>query len=252
MANETLCAPPLPAYTLQPVPPLLSWISDFHLSLLLPVAAYWLMSLLFWCISVYDLFSQYRLHTPTELKQRNRVSATEVLRTILAQQAIQTALGLLIGYLTSPGDFHGREQYDIAVWAGRLHQARQAVPWILTVIGIDTEALGEKVQAGVSAKSGTVNVLAVVPRLVKLSAELDAVSGYANWEMWAAKAMYWVGEPAARFGFAIFFSDSWQYFWHRAMHSNQWMYRESPLDTIPQPSTRPETLRACMAASGHP
>ena len=114
MANVTLPTPQLPAYSLRPVPPLLPWLSDFHLSLVLPVAAYWLMSLIFWYISVRDLFRQYRIHTPAEFKQRNRVSAREVLRSVLIQQAVQTALGLLIGYLTSPGDSCGSEHYDIA------------------------------------------------------------------------------------------------------------------------------------------
>ena len=220
MANVTLSTPQLPAYSLRPVPPLLPWLSDFHLSLVLPVAAYWLMSLIFWYISERDLFRQYRLHTPAEFKQRNRVSAREVLRSVLIQQAVQTALGLLIGYLTSPGDSCGSEQYDVAVWAGRVRSVSLTIPWMLRLLGIDVTAIWEKNQAFAATASAP-------SLLVSSLLEPDSVSGYAAWEMWAAKAIYWVGEPAARFGIAIFFSDTWQYFWHRLMHSNQWMYRVS-------------------------
>lgn len=39
----------------------------------------------------------------------------EVLRSIFLQQAVQTALGLCLGYLTDASDFQGREDYDIAI-----------------------------------------------------------------------------------------------------------------------------------------
>ena len=231
MANRTTDLPYLPSYSLMPVPPLLPWISDFHLSLLLPVAAYWIMSLIFWFIDNKDLFSQYRLHTPEEFKQRNLVSAIEVLRSVLVQQAIQTGLGLLIGYLSDAGDFYGREAYDITVWAGRIHQAREVVPWILAPIGIDARTLGQKFQT--YALSLSTNVAANKPTafmnlIISSPFGQDLASGFAIWEIWAAKTIYWVLEPAARFGIAIFFSDSWQYFWHRAMHANKWIYRKPP------------------------
>ncbi|EPQ56368.1 sphingosine hydroxylase [Gloeophyllum trabeum ATCC 11539] len=37
--------------------------------------------------------------------------------------------------------------------------------------------------------------------------------------------MYWWGIPIAKFLFAMFMIDTWQYFWHRAMHVNKWMYK---------------------------
>ena len=109
------------------------------------------MSLISWYISVPNLFRQYRLHTPAEYKQRNHVSAREVLRSVLIQQTMQTALGLLIGYLTFPGNSCGSEQYDIAVWAGRVRSASRTVPWMLRLLGIDATAIWEKNQALTSA-----------------------------------------------------------------------------------------------------
>lgn len=231
MANHTLDLPDipvLPSYTLTPVQPLLPWISDFHLSLVLPVAAYWLMSLIFWYIDRKDLWSQYRLHTPEEFKQRNRVSQIEVLRSVIFQQAIQTGLGLLIGYMTSAGDSHGSEAYDVAVWAGKIHQGAHHVrvysPWILAPFGVDVKTLGRTLH-DFSVSLGPANKL-INQMLPSLSGK-DSQAGLAAWEISFAKLIYWVLEPAVRFGIAIFFSDSWQYFWHRAMHSNKWMYRTS-------------------------
>ncbi|KAL8719823.1 MAG: hypothetical protein Q9225_003226 [Loekoesia sp. 1 TL-2023] len=233
MANETsdidpILAHTLPSYTLNPVPRLLPWLSDFHLSLALPVAAYWFMSLVFWYIDKKNFFAQYRLHTPEEFKQRNRVTVAEVLRSVLFQQAIQTALGLFLGYITEAGDFYGREEYDIAVWASRVHRAKDAVSWILAVIGIDARTLGHQLQlytASIKPTAGPEKPLMFLNSIVHPYLSKGSTYGFASWEIWAAKTIYWILEPAARFGIAIFFSDSWQYFWHRAMHSNKWMYR---------------------------
>lgn len=229
MDNQTVTLPPLPSYTLKPVPRLVPWLSDFHLSLALPVLAYWFMSLTFHLISTYNLFSKYRLHTPEEFKTRNRVTAGEVLRSVILQQTIQTALGLWLGYALEAGDYCGKEEYDIAVWARRVHQAGDAVPYILAVVGIDSRTLGHNLQHYAQSFSTTASAekpmaivnLVMTPHI----GQQGWTGGYTAWEIYAAKTLYWVLEPAARFGIAIFFSDSWQYFWHRAMHSNKWMFR---------------------------
>ncbi|KAL8829967.1 MAG: hypothetical protein Q9170_005954 [Blastenia crenularia] len=237
MANETLDFCPwspytLPSYTLKPVPRLLPWLSDFHLSLVLPIAAYWFMSLIFYYIDKKDYFSQYRLHTPEEFKQRNRVTAREVLRSVLLQQAIQTALGLFIGYVTVAGDFYGKEEYDVAIWAGRVHQAKDAVPWALAFVGVDAKTLGYQLEmytASIQRPTAEGKPLAFITSMVDRYLNHGPTYGFTAWELLAAKVIHWILEPAARFGIAIFFSDSWQYFWHRAMHSNKWMYRMSSL-----------------------
>src|SRR5437879_8504552 len=78
--------PPLPLYTLSPVEPLVPFIPDFYLSLLLPIAAYWIVSLFFHYVDVMDMWPQYRLHTPTEILKRNHVSRYEVARDVIVQQ----------------------------------------------------------------------------------------------------------------------------------------------------------------------
>ncbi|KAL8876388.1 MAG: hypothetical protein Q9198_005407, partial [Flavoplaca austrocitrina] len=175
--------------------------------------AYWLVSFIFWYIDKKDYWSQYRIHTPEEFKQRNRVTVGEVLRSILLQQAVQTVLGLCLGYLTAAGDFHGREDYDIAIWAGRVHRARDAVPWILALLGVDAKTLAVNIQT--YAISMPLTAPTAEKPLLLLSSIVyphlgDGLTyGYTGWEIWGAKMIYWFLEPAARFGLAIFFSDSW-------------------------------------------
>ncbi len=91
MANVTIISdlPPLPDYTVTPIPPLLPFISDFWLSLIAPHIAYWVVSMLFHVIDVYDLFPQYRLHTPDEIAQRKPASRFEVARDVLLEQVIR-------------------------------------------------------------------------------------------------------------------------------------------------------------------
>ncbi|KAL8870784.1 MAG: hypothetical protein Q9174_003251, partial [Haloplaca sp. 1 TL-2023] len=224
--QTTLEFPILPSFTLKPVPRLLPWISDFHLSLALPVAAYWFMSLIYWYIDRRDWFSKYRLHTPEEFKQRNHVTVGEVLRSVILQQVIQTALGLTIGYYTNAGDFMGREEYDTVGWAWRVHRARNVVPWILAILGVDGKTLSYQLRSySLPMPLTTEKPLAVLSAVVYPHFDRGQTFGFSAWEIWTAKLIYWVLEPAARFGIAVFFSDSWQYFWHRAMHSNRWMYR---------------------------
>ena len=50
------------------------------------------------------------------------------------------------------------------------------------------------------------------------------IPAFAEWELKAASAVYWFLVPAAQYVFAICFLDTWQYFWHRAMHMNKWLY----------------------------
>merc|ERR1712093_537834 len=234
MANISIAAnasamndlPPLPAYTLSPVPPLISWMPDFYLCLVVPVAVYWIVSMFFHLIDVYDVWPQYRLHTPAEILKRSHVSRYEVARDVIIQQIIQTVVGALMG-LTEPEDLVGKEEYDIACWATRLRIAQRALPQLLGLIGLNAAAISKNM-------SGTHPVLAGVlagGRYPSLSVGLDVVSGaqvatFASWEMTAARALYWYIVPAMQFFLAIVIVDTWQYFLHRAMHVNKWLYTQ--------------------------
>ncbi len=105
--------PPLPSFTVSPPQPLISFIPDFYLSLILPVAAYWIVSLFFHYIDIVEVWPQYRLPTPAEILKRNHVSRYEVARDVIIQQIIQTIVGEILGS-TEPEDVTGKEDSDIA------------------------------------------------------------------------------------------------------------------------------------------
>ncbi|OAQ27522.1 hypothetical protein K457DRAFT_139451 [Linnemannia elongata AG-77] len=77
--------------------PLFSFISDQSLALLLPLIVYWSYSLFFHWISLqeYPWFEKYRIHDKEE-ETRNRVSLPEVIKAVIVQQVLQTALGFIV------------------------------------------------------------------------------------------------------------------------------------------------------------
>ncbi|KAH7105094.1 sphingosine hydroxylase [Auriculariales sp. MPI-PUGE-AT-0066] len=68
-------------------------LSDVWLSLLTPVIAYWLYSLLFHFVDTYDLYPQGRIHESAEVVKRNRPSQGVVIRAVILEHVIQTAVG---------------------------------------------------------------------------------------------------------------------------------------------------------------
>jgi sphinganine C4-monooxygenase len=215
--------PPLPEYTLTPLPFLVAPIPDKLLTLLLPIAAYWILSMIFHWIDVKDYFAKYRLHTPAEVLKRNHVSRWEVIRDVVIQQVIQTGVGWVLG-MTEPDDFYGKEDYDVAVWARRVRLAQKAIPGLLSLVSVDATGLASNIKASHPIIAGAISG-GLYPTLTQAIEGVDfAVPAFASWEIVAAKALYWYIIPAIQFGVAIFVVDTWQYFLHRAMHMNKWLY----------------------------
>ncbi|OAL38994.1 hypothetical protein AYO20_01745 [Fonsecaea nubica] len=212
MANATFPdLPGLPPYTLKPRPSMIPGISDPLLQLLAPIIAYWVVSLFFHILDTYDLCSQYRLHTPAEVLKRNHVTRFEVLRDVIIQQIVQTVFGLIIASF-DPVETIGKEDYDIAVWAQRLRLAERYIPTLLGFIGLDAMSLGRKLQPDYPQLAGA------------LVGGIYSTPSFASWEMTTAKSIYWVGIPLIQFAVATLIVDTWQYFLHRAMHMNKFLY----------------------------
>ncbi len=214
--------PPLPDYQTIPQPHLLPPIPDKLLTLILPIAAYWGLSMLFHWIDTKDYFPKYRLHTPAEVSSRNRISRWEVVRDVVIQQVVQTAVGWLLG-MTEPDDLMGKEAYDIAVWARRIRIAQRALPGLLSLVGLDAAGIAKDLNGSHPVLAGAVTGgRYTAPQTT--SGLTGHAPGYAVWEMTLASAMYWYVVPALQYGIAILVVDTWQYFLHRAMHMNKWMY----------------------------
>ncbi|KAF2123490.1 hypothetical protein P153DRAFT_380109 [Dothidotthia symphoricarpi CBS 119687] len=217
--------PPLPEYTLKPLPRLVSWAPDAVIQAALPFIAYWAVSLFFHVIDVYDLFPQYRLHTPAEVLKRNHVSRYEVLRDVILQQVIQTIAALGLSYFDEPLTT-GTADYDVAWYAQKIRVAQRAVPSILTMAGLDTTALASKLSASQPSLASVVmgGSYPGLSQTTTIAGLETMVPAFASWELTAASFVYWYAIPALQFAAAIVIIDAWEYMLHRAMHMNKWLY----------------------------
>ena len=219
--------PPLPSYTLSVREPLLPPIPDNILALILPIIAYWGMSMIYHFLDVNNYFEQYRLHTPAELTKRNRVTRWEVVRDVVLQQVVQTLAGMAMAYF-DPVETVGREDYDVAVWAQRIRIAQKAIPPLLALAGVDAAGLAKSVSqnghAGLAGALAGGSYPGMMQSLILDSGAEVTAPAFAGWEMALAGFIYWYFIPSLQFLLAISIVDTWQYFLHRAMHLNRWLY----------------------------
>jgi len=195
-AYDALTAPPYalvaspldyyPAYHF-PRASLLSWISDKDLSLLMPIVIYWGVSLIFQAIDSAEIpyFERYRIHEPEEVKRKNRVTKRTVVLMVIVQQAVQTALGM-----------YWLDDEDPLKEVFRDHK-------------------GEMEQYGIWISRISFALLgpSLATRLLRTCGQ----------EM--TKFAYWWAIPILQFLWASFVLDTWQYFLHRYMHTNRFLYR---------------------------
>jgi len=212
MADYTTQLPELPSYTLSLRPSLIPGVSDVLVQLLSPVAAYWIVSLVFHLLDTYDLCAQYRLHTPAEVLKRNHVSRYEVFRDVILQQIIQTIFGYVMAYFDPP-EMVGKEAYDIAVWARRVRIAETYVPRALALLGFNAPKLANQLYDSYPTLAAAL-----------AGGSYANPSAFASWELTLGKLIYHAGIPALQFIVAICIVDTWQYFLHRAMHMNKFLY----------------------------
>lgn len=144
-------------------------------------------------------------------------------RDVILQQVIQTLFGLVLAAI-EPVATTGKDDYNVAVWALRIRMAQRAVPWLLSVLGINAIGLAQKTAV-------TRPVLASIlaggrdQAIFKMGSAVGAgPAAFAGWELMFAQAIYWYLVPALQFIVAVCIVDTWQYFWHRAMHLNKWLY----------------------------
>lgn len=179
-------------------------------------------------IDTNDYFPQYRLHTPAEVLKRNRVTRWEVVRDVLIQEAVQTVVGLLLG-ITEPEDTFGKENYHVASWARRIRIAQKAIPRLLSVVGVNPKGLADNLAQSFPMLSGAI-LGGQYPLLNSAAAFGDAsptaAPSFAAWEVSVASALYWYIVPVLQFIVGMLIVDTWQYFLHRAMHMNKWLYSE--------------------------
>ena len=213
----------LPPYQLKPLPPLIPNFPDGYLLIALPIVTYWAWGGLWYWIERKSLFPQYRIHTSAEVLKRNRVPLGTILRNVATQQIITTILGV---YLTGEPDQYGSEEYDQARWLLRFRSFQAAIPKVLALLGVDVMTLAGKLA---HTSPGIATFLAGGPGESSTWSQRTgtAESASLGWDLTVAWLLYWYLVPAFQFAVAIFLADSWQYFVHRTMHLNSWLYSPS-------------------------
>jgi sphinganine C4-monooxygenase len=226
MANttSTMDLPPLPTYETRPIGNLVPGIPDIVLSLIMPVFAYWAVSAFFHIIDVYDLLPQYRLHTPAEIAARNRASRWDVFRDVITQQLTEMVTGYALSYFDPP-QLTGMEDYEVAVWARRVRIAQRSLPTLLGALGINAASMAKSMSGSHPLLAGALSG-GHYPFLMTQLAGPDglAVPAFATWELLVAKAIYWLVIPGVQLFLASVVLDTWQYFLHRGMHMNKFLY----------------------------
>lgn len=192
---------PSDTIALHPVPPLFSIISDLHLLLTLPTVAYWAYGLFFYWIDKNGYLPRYRLHTPAEVLKRNKVPMSKVVRSILFYQVITTILGFWLMRNGTPDLVRG-EEVEIATWVFRIREFKKRLSILLY---------------------GFAKVLGVENTLISFI-DADSSTKLPSWEKWVAKTIYRYIMPTLQYALAIFVADTWQYFEHRVVHMNQYLY----------------------------
>ncbi|WRT67251.1 uncharacterized protein IL334_004218 [Kwoniella shivajii] len=158
-------------------------------NLLAPILVYWAICTVFHYLDTakYPYFENRRIHESPEMIARNKVTFNEVIKAVFLQHAIQ----LVLGYLWfEDSEVILRDQ----IYVDHLSKMANLVPWVAdgTLLLLGKRA-GEQV-------------------LLKHGEKLVA---------W----IYWWGIPIAQMYFAFAVTDTWQYFMHRAMHNNRFLYR---------------------------
>lgn len=97
--------------------------SDETMSVWVPIAAYWVYSIIFHFLMKAEIpfFEKYRIHTSDDMKKRNRVSAAKVLTMVTIQQSIQAILGLILIKPTDPAAAALKDKEVVARWSAYIY-----------------------------------------------------------------------------------------------------------------------------------
>lgn len=95
---SALASTSYPIYHL-PRPSIVPYFGDRYLSVVSPFVVYWAMSSIFMALDAlaphWPALERHRIHESAEVQRKNRVTPKQVVKAVVLQQIIQTALGLV-------------------------------------------------------------------------------------------------------------------------------------------------------------
>ncbi|KAL9123884.1 MAG: hypothetical protein Q9217_006731 [Psora testacea] len=205
--------------SLHPQPPLLPFISDEHLSIVLPTVVYIISSAFFHFLDAYNFLSSYRIHPSEDVLKRNHVTRWQCLKQVAGYHAMQITIGLALSWGEGPTMIES-EACGIYNWAGRIRRLRNLVSMLLNILGIDAKGLAGAVR-GIS--EGLAQVF--TGDLYLFGQVLEKNPGITPLEVLLAKTIFHIGIPALQYFVALAVVDTWIYFTHRLCHINKTLYR---------------------------
>ncbi|KAH9852101.1 sphingosine hydroxylase [Lenzites betulinus] len=163
-----------------------SWLSDNLFVLALPVVAYWTLSLVFHLLDISEWKALDRYRLHDSEELRSRNRATRA--EVLWAVILQHAVQTVLGYWWIEDKPSGAQVDHLANMIHLAWPLARAAKWVL----------GEDAASNFLASEGA-HVL---------------------------YAVYWWAIPVAKFLLGMFIIDTWQYFLHRAMHMNTYLYKK--------------------------
>lgn len=184
---------------------LFSLVPDHHLTYIAPALTYWVLGMqqsfgekamtdqvfqiqgyIFHFLDSRSLLSRYRVHSPAETATKRTATKREVIRVALLQQAAQIS----IGYLTAQADNEIPDRHS------------EKINWLaIYCLSVQSLMFGR----GMVSHSGS------QPRIYSCHKQF-------------AYVVYWAIIPMLQLIFAMALADTWQYFTHRALHTNKWLH----------------------------
>ncbi|GBE86520.1 sphingosine hydroxylase [Sparassis latifolia] len=168
-----------------PRPAIFSWLPDHYLSLAAPVVVYWISSLFFHCLDI----SGWKYLEKYRIHESAEVKAKNlVTRTqVILAVILQHIIQTAMGYFWMEEKASGAGVDHLGAMANLASSLLHALQWVF----------GETTGGRILETQGAVSIY----------------------------TLYWWTIPAVRFLFAMFIIDTWQYFLHRTMHMNTFLYK---------------------------
>ncbi|KAL8283019.1 hypothetical protein RB597_010420 [Gaeumannomyces tritici] len=101
---EAFLTPPKHGLELSQPPGTILGMDDARASVIVPLLAYWAVSIFYETAHYIGCFDKYRVYPTGEEKRRNLVSRRETLRVVLIMHAVQVVFGLVMASILEPAD----------------------------------------------------------------------------------------------------------------------------------------------------
>ncbi|KAI4123419.1 MAG: hypothetical protein LQ338_005272 [Usnochroma carphineum] len=213
-----------PSCVLVPQEPILPWISDNVLAIVLPTIVYAVAGGFFHVLDTFDLFSDYRIHPSEDELKRNHVTRWECLRGVARYHVMAISIGLLLNHGNGPS-MVGDESCKIQQAATAIRNARDLIPLLLNTIGIDAKQLSHVVRGSSTALAHFIGGASYVPIPDATFHDRSHSNGFTALELTLAKLFIRILRPAVQYLGALVVVDTWIYFTHRLCHVNRTLYR---------------------------